>query len=108
MHVEVISSIPCPFERQLPAVHLAAVNEGSIAERAPSSDDRCFPQIVLDNVMKSQDARLVRFGNSIFTHANYAIVALQKVRLRCWNEVRIAERHNWHGETALLLLLLRD
>jgi hypothetical protein len=60
----------------------------------------------LDNVVKSQDAGLVRFGDPIFTHANYAIIALQKVCFRCWNEVRLAERHNGHGEAALLLRLL--
>src|ERR1700722_16206849 len=76
LHEEVIAPISCPFQCQFLAVHFAAVDERSIAEGAPSRDDWRFSQSVLDNVVKSQDARLVRFGNPIFAHANYAILAL--------------------------------
>src|SRR5712692_3232239 len=107
-HVEVIASVSCPFERQLPAVHLAAVHEWGVAERAPPCDDRRFPQAVLNNVVKRQDARLIGFGNPILAHAQHTIVAVQKVRLPRQYEMRLTERNNCYGETASLLRLLSD
>src|ERR1700737_2112574 len=102
-HKEIVSSIAGPLERQLLAIHVASVYQWRVAERTPSRDDWHILQTVLNDVMKRQHARLIGFGNSVLAHSHHAIVAIQKVRLRRWNEVRLAERNKRHGGTGFLL-----
>src|SRR6266704_3303449 len=57
-------------------------------------------------MVKRQDARLMSLGNSILAHADDTIIAPQKIRLRCWNEVRLTERNKRHGGAIFVLRLL--
>src|SRR6266704_755476 len=81
-HDEVQALQPMKFHAQCLIFNVGPKHEGGVAEPSPGCQDRHFAQLIMYDVMPSDDVGAISFRDTVLAHSRHAIFIFQEGCLR--------------------------